>query len=37
MSKSKKLPARMPEGEAIKDQPELSMEELNESFKKRMK
>jgi len=37
MSKSKKLPTRVPEGEAIDDQPELSMEELSESFKRRMK
>ncbi len=33
MSKSKK---RIPEGEAILDMPELTMEELNESFRKRM-
>ena len=37
MSKSKKLPERIPEGKAIDDQPELSMEELSESFKRRMK
>ena len=37
MSKSKKLPARVPEGEAIDDIPELSMDELSESFKRRMK
>ncbi len=36
-SKSKKIPPRVPEGEAITDMPELSMEELNEEFKKRMK
>ncbi len=36
MSKSKKIKPRVPEGEAIVDQPELTMEELNDSFKKRM-
>ena len=36
-SKSKKIPPRVPEGEAIIDMPELSMEELNEEFKKRMR
>ena len=36
MSKSKKIVPRIPEGEAILDQPELTMEELSESFKKRM-
>jgi ubiquinone/menaquinone biosynthesis C-methylase UbiE len=33
--KSKKISPRIPEGEAILDQPELSMEQLNEEFKKR--
>ena len=36
MSRSKKIKPRIPEGEAILDQPEFSMEELSESFKKRM-
>ncbi len=36
-SKSRKIPPRVPEGEAIIDMPELSMEELNEEFKKRMR
>lgn len=36
-SKSIKIPPRVPEGEAIIDMPELSMEELNEEFKKRMR
>jgi ubiquinone/menaquinone biosynthesis C-methylase UbiE len=37
MSKSKRLKPRIPEGEAILDQPEFTMEELSESFKKRMR
>ena len=35
-SKTKILPPRVPEGEAIKDMEELSMENLNKEFKKRM-
>ena len=37
MLKSKKVPQRLPEGEAIDDLPELSMEDLSEDFKRRMK
>lgn len=36
MSKYKKIKPRVPEGEAIVDLPEFTMEDLNESFKKRM-
>ena len=36
-SKSKNIPPRIPEGEAIIDLPELSMEDLNEEFKIRMR
>jgi ubiquinone/menaquinone biosynthesis C-methylase UbiE len=36
-TKSKKINPRIPEGEAILDQPELSMEQLNEEFKRRMR
>lgn len=36
MSKYKKIKPRVPEGEAILDLPEFTMEDLNESFKKRM-
>jgi ubiquinone/menaquinone biosynthesis C-methylase UbiE len=36
MLKSKKIKPRVPEGEAIEDLPEFTMEELSESFKKRM-
>ena len=35
-SKSKKIPPRIPEGEAIIDQPEFTMEKLNQQFKRRM-
>ncbi len=36
-TKNRKIPPRIPEGGAINDMPELTMEELNEEFKKRMK
>jgi len=36
MNKSKKINPRVPEGEAILDQPEFTMEDLSKSFKKRM-
>jgi ubiquinone/menaquinone biosynthesis C-methylase UbiE len=36
-SKNKRIPPRIPEGESILDQPELSMEELNEGFKIRIR
>ena len=37
MSKTrKKIPPRIPEGESIDDEPEMTIEELNKEFKKRM-
>ena len=35
--KSRKIPPRVPEGESIEDHEEMSMEELNKEFKKRMR
>ncbi|MBN1214953.1 MAG: class I SAM-dependent methyltransferase [Candidatus Lokiarchaeota archaeon] len=37
MSKTKNIPPRVPEGEALVEEPDFTIEELNQAFKKRIK